>query len=83
MIFFSDFYILRLIASENILIDCTFSFPKGYLQTLIIMYFDVIILKMIRGIFICKNIKLMKDINVFFKIYFQKLKDIQIYIKGD
>lgn len=44
MIFFTKDALLRLIASENLLIDATFIFPKGFCQTLIIMYYDIIIL---------------------------------------
>ena len=57
ILFFSDFDIKRFIASEHILIDGTFSYPKGYYQTIIIMYLDAIILKMIPGIFIVSNNK--------------------------
>lgn len=38
MIFISDYDIRRFIVSEHILIDGTFSFPKGYCQIIIIMY---------------------------------------------
>ena len=52
MIFFSDFDIKRLINSEHLLVDRTFIFPIGFMQAIIIMYYDVIIEKMILGIFI-------------------------------
>jgi len=85
MIFFSDYDIKRFIASENILLDGTFSYPKGYEQTLILMYMDVIVLKMIPGIFIISNNKtyegyklifndLLNKINIFTKINKSKLK---------
>lgn len=85
MIFFSDYDIRRFIASEHILIDGTFSYPKGYCQTIILMYMDVIVLKMIPGIFIISNNKtyegykiifedLLKKINIFTKINKSKLK---------
>ena len=57
MIFFSDFDIKRLIKSEHLLIDGTFVKPIGFLQTIVIMYFDIIIDKMIPGIFIIINNK--------------------------
>ena len=50
--FFTDFDIKRLASSEHLLIDGTFIYPLGFMQTVIIMYFDVIIEKMIPGIFI-------------------------------
>ena len=57
MIFFSDFDIKRLIKSEHLLIDGTFVKPIGFLQTIIIMYYDIIIDKMIPGIYIIINNK--------------------------
>ena len=57
MIFFSDFDIKRLIKNEHLLIDGTFVKPIGFLQTIVIMYFDIIIDKMIPGIFIIINNK--------------------------
>ena len=42
IIFFTEESINRLIASQYILIDATFVFPKDYSQTLIIMYYDKI-----------------------------------------
>ena len=85
MIFFSDYDIRRFIASEHILINGTFSYPKGYCQTIIIMYMDVIVLKMLPVIFIISNNKtyegykiifedLLKKINKFTKINKSKLK---------
>lgn len=58
ILLFSDFYIKRFILSEHILIDDTFSYQKEYQQTIIIMHLDVIILKMIPGIFIITNNKI-------------------------
>ena len=85
MIFFSDYDIKHFIALENILLDGTFSYPKGYEQAIIIMYMDVIILKMIPGIFIISNNKayqgyktifqdLLNKINIFTKINKSKFK---------
>lgn len=56
-IFFRDFNIKRIIASEHLLIDGTFIYQKNYMQTIIIMYYDIIIEKMISGIFILINNK--------------------------
>ena len=57
LIFFTELSIKRLIISENLLIDGTFTYPKGYYQTIIIMFYDPIIFKMIPGIFIAVNNK--------------------------
>ena len=57
LIFFTELSIKRLIISENLLIDGTFTYPKGYYQTIIIMFYDPIIFKMIPGIFIAINNK--------------------------
>ena len=57
MIFFTDDNIKRIIASENLLIDATFIYPKSFYQTLIIMFYDPIYLKMFPGIFIAMNNK--------------------------
>ena len=57
IVFFTDFDIKRLSSSEHILIDGTFRYPIGYMQTIIIIYFYVIIEKMIPGIFIVINNK--------------------------
>ena len=57
MIFFSDFDIKRLAFSKHLLIDGTFIYPTGFLQTIVIMYYDEIIDKMIPGIYITINNK--------------------------
>ena len=57
LIFFTELSIKRLIISENLLIDGTFIYPKGYYQTINIMFYDPIIFKMIPGIFISINNK--------------------------
>jgi len=57
LLFFSDFDIRRLIASGHVLIDGTFSFSKGFSQTIIVMYLDPIILKMIPSLFCIINNK--------------------------
>ena len=57
LLFFSDFDIRRLIASGHVLIDGTFSFSKGFSQTIIVMYLDPIILKMIPSVFCVINNK--------------------------
>ena len=57
IIFFTDFDIKRFASSEHILIDGTFIYPIGYMQTIIFMYYDIIIEKMIPGIFFVTNNK--------------------------
>ena len=57
IIFFTDFDIKRLASSEHLLIYGIFIYPIGFMQTVIIIYFDVIIEKMIPGIFIVLNNK--------------------------
>ena len=57
IIFFLEESIKRIIASEHLLIDATFVFPKTYSETIIIMYFDNLINKMIPGIYIVSNNK--------------------------
>ena len=57
LIFFTELSIKRLKISENLLIDGTFTYPKGYYQIIIIMFYDIIIFKMIPGIFISINNK--------------------------
>ena len=57
IIFFSDFYIKRLASSKHLLIDTTFIFPKNFMQTIIIMYFDEIIEIIIPGIYVAINNK--------------------------
>ena len=42
----------RIIESENLLIDATFVYPKTFSETIIIMYYDPSLYKMIQGIFI-------------------------------
>ena len=56
----------RFIASEYILINETFSYPKDYYQSIIIMYLDVKILKMIPGIFIVSNNKIYESYKFIF-----------------
>ena len=75
-IFFRDFNIKRIIASEHLLIDGTFIYQKNYMQTIIIMYYDIIIEKMISGIFILINNKTeekYKDSITYIKEYIKKL----------
>ena len=76
IIFFSDFDIKRLIVSEHLLIDGTFVFPYTYMQTIIIMYYDIITSKMIPGIFIITNNKTeegYRDSFLYIKYYINKL----------
>ena len=68
LIFFTELSIKRLIISENLLIDGTFTYPKGYYQTIIIMFYDPIIFKMIPGIFIAIKIKHNRDTQQFLNL---------------
>ena len=73
MIFFTDDNIKRIIASENLLIDATFTYPKSFYQTLIIMFYDPIYLKMFPGIFVVMN-------NKYYEGYLEVFKYIKYYI---
>ena len=57
IIFFIDYHFKRLFSSNHILIDCTFIFPIGYAQAMIIMYYDTILYRFIPGIFVLINNK--------------------------
>ena len=80
ILFFSDFDIRRLIAAKHILLDGTFSYPKGYRQTIIIMYLDPIIMKMIPSIFAVVNNKSYEGYKCIFTDLLSKIK---IYNKSD
>ena len=58
IIFFLEESIKRMIVSEYLLIDATFVFPENYAQTIIIMFYDNILKKMLPGIFIITNNKI-------------------------
>ena len=76
ILFFTDFDIKRFIISEHILLDGTFIFPEGFMQTIIIMYYDILIEKMIPGIFIVINNKTFEgyiDCFTYIKNYINKL----------
>ena len=57
MIFFSDFDFKRMFVSEHILVDGTFVYPSGFIQTIILLYYDIIVFEFIPGIFILINNK--------------------------
>ena len=85
MIFFTDDNIKRIIASEYLLIDATFIYPKSFYQTLIIMFYDPIYFKMFPGIYIAMNnkyyegyLEAFKYINILNTIYVKKLNIILI-----
>ena len=80
ILFFSDYDIRRLIASNHVLIDGTFSFPKGFSQTIIIMYLDTIVLKMIPGVFAVTNNKCYEGYKC---IFTDLLSKINMYTKSD
>ena len=42
IIFFTELMIKRILTSENLLIDRTFTYPKNFYQTIIIMLYDPI-----------------------------------------
>ena len=63
IIFFLEESIKRLIVSEYLLLDATFVFPENYAQTIIIMFYDNILKKMLPGIFIIKNNIILKKKN--------------------
>ena len=67
IIFFTELSIKRLIISENLLIDGTFTYPKGYYQTIIIMFYDPLLFKMIPGIFIGINNKTLQGYTLVFR----------------
>ena len=76
ILLFTDFDIKRFVSSEHILIDGTFIYPEGYMQTIILMYYDYIIDKMIPGIFIIINNKTEEgyiDCFIYIKYYTEKL----------
>ena len=78
IIFFSDFDIKRFINSEHILLDGTFIYPIGFMQTIIFMYYDNISDKMIPGIFIIINNKTYEgyvDCFIYIKNYIYKLNN--------
>ena len=58
MIFFSNFDFKRLYVSKHILIDGTYVFPSGFVQTIIILYYDYIVFKFIPSIYILINNKI-------------------------
>ena len=57
IIFFTELSLKRLIISENLLIDGTSRYPKGFYQTIIIMFYDPLLFKMIPVIFMGINNK--------------------------
>ena len=79
IIFFSDFDIKKLSFSKHLLLDGTFIFPSGFSQTIIIMYYDEILDKMLPGIYIAINNKTeegYKDVFRYIKYYIDNiLKD--------
>ena len=76
IIFFTDDNIKRIIASEHLLIDSTYTFPEKFYQTLIIMFYDPIYLKMFPGIFVAMN-------NKFYERYLEVFKYIKYYISNE
>ena len=82
MIFFSNFDFKRLYVSKHILIDGTYVFPSGFVQTIIILYYDYIVFKFIPSIYILINNKntigyehAFRDINEYIIKYKSKIKE--------
>ena len=78
IIFFIDYHFKRLFSSNHILIDCTFIFPIGYAQTMIIMYYDTILYRFIPGLFVLIN---NKTGNGYQHIFIDIIEIIQSYEK--
>ena len=57
----------RLICSENILTDCTFSYPKDFYETMIIIFYDNLYNKMIPDVFVTVNNKNQEGYKAIFK----------------
>lgn len=83
MLFYSDFDIKRFIQSKHILCNGTFSYPKGFNQTIIIMYYAPIILKMIPGIFGIINNKTYFGYKTLFEDLSVKLGNLTKNLKTD
>ena len=66
-IFFTEEAIKRIIISEHLLIDATFTYPNTFYETIIIMFYDPLILKMLPGIFISINNKSLNGYTECFK----------------
>ena len=80
LFFFLEESIARIIASEHLLIDETFVYPKTFSETIIIMYYDPLLYKMIPGIFIVSNNKNYKGYETIF-IYIKNY--LLLYVKND
>lgn len=77
MIFYSNFDFKRLYVSKNISIDGTYIFPKGFNQTIIILYYDYIIYKFISAVFIIMNNKTQIGYNHVFSHLNENIKAYQ------
>ena len=80
IIFFIEESIKRMIISEYLLLDATFVFPENYAQTIIIMFYDCILKKMIPGIIIVTNNKIYEGYVLIFSFI---KRYILTYIKNE
>ena len=67
IIFFKELSIMRLIISENLLINGTFTYSKGFYQLIIIIFYEPLIFKTIQDIFIVINNKTLNEYYLIFK----------------
>lgn len=77
IIFYTDYHFKRLFSSEHILMDCTYVYPPGFSQTMIIMYYDIIVYKFIPGIFILTNNKTLNGYKHIFNDLYENLTNYE------
>ena len=80
--FFIEYDFKIIFSPEHILIDANYIFPVGFSETIIIMYYDIIIFKFIPAIYILINNKtkvgythIFKDLNEYIKNYENEIKN--------
>lgn len=81
MIFFTEYDIKRIFSSEHILIDATYIFPVGFSETIIIMYYDIIIFKFMPAIYILINNRTKVGYTHIFKDLYEYIKNYEKEIK--
>ena len=57
--------------------DCTYVYPPGFSQTMIIMYYDIIVYKFIPGIFILTNNKTLNGYKHIFNDLYENLTNYE------
>ena len=82
MIFFTEYDFKRIFSSEHILIDATYIFPVGFSETIIIMYYDIIIFKFIPAIYILINNKTKVGYTHIFKDLYEYINNYEKEIKN-